>query len=390
VSDRPSFSRFSLISLIVGGVALVLCALGLFVNRGHFFAAYLWAYMFWLGVALGAMAMVMVHSLTGGHWGTPVRRVLEAATGAVPLMAILFLPIVLGRHDLFIWARPEAVAAEDALRHRAPLFQLWFFGVRAIAYFAIWIGLAIAIRRFSWDAESGTDAALHRLRKWSALGLVIYLMTMTHAGIDWVLSRDVHVYSTAFGFVLTTGQTLAAFAFALVIMTFLSRKWPQIKDAASDEILIDQGNILMTLVVLWAYVSFFQFLVIWMGNTREDNQWYAERGVGGQEWWKWVGVLLMAFHFAVPFTLLLFRSIKRQRAALVAIAASLFIAHIVEQAWHILPSSSNDGPILRHLWMDLAAVFGIGGLWMAWFFWDLGRRPLLPREIPEAIAEGAA
>jgi hypothetical protein len=378
-------ARLRVPALAAGAVGALACIVGAFVDREHFFVAYLWAYFFWLGIALGSMAVVMLHTLTGGQWGTPLRRIAEAAMSTLPLMAVLFVPLLLGLHELYPWAQPAAVAAEEVLRHRAPLFERSFFLLRATAYFAVWIVLALSLRR--WSARADVEPAeplFSRMRTASAAGLILYVLTITHAGVDWIFSRDVHFYSTASGFVLSTGQTLSAFAFLLIMVTGLAAQ-PALRGRLSPPVLIDLGNLLMTMVVLWAYVSFFQFLVIWMGNTREDNSWYTQRGVGQLDSaWKWVGVLLMIIHFAVPFAVLLFRAAKRRLASLAAVAGVVLLAHVVEQAWLVLPAGEYADPHVTVSWLDVAAPVGIGGIWCAAFLWLLGRQPLVMQASSEA------
>lgn len=380
----PRLSALRWPALGVGLLALLACAAGGFFDRPHFFRAYLWAYLFWLGIALGSLSIAMVHNLTGGRWGLLTRRVNESASLTLPLLAVLFLPLLLGLPELYPWARPADVAREHTLQHRAGFFPPWMFILRAAIYFAIWHALAFSLSRWSLQADyHPTRLVLHRLQKWSALGLVIYLLTMTHASIDWALSRDIEFYSTTYGLIVTLGQTLSGVAFALLILAALLQR-PPLAELRDNHVLIDLGNILLTLVILWAYVSFFQLLVIWMGNTREDNTWYTQRGMGNPpSIWHWVGLFLIVVHFAVPFFVLLFRGAKRNLAALTTLAAIVLAAHLVEQIWLVVPSGATRGPRFDMSWMDLLAPIGIGGVWLSAFLGLLTCRPLVARPTPE-------
>ncbi len=362
--------------LVVGLIAAAACVVAALspALRPAFFRAYLFAYIFWLGVSLGSLALPMLHNLTGGAWGITVRRIAEAASLTIPLMALLFIPIFFGLPELFPWADPAKVAAEHLLQHRQPYLNVPFFVIRAILYFVIWTALAFIELGLARRIErTGDPRTRSTLRGWSAAGLIIYLVTMTHAGTDWVMSRDLEFYSTAFGFVLTTGQTLCATAFAILVLA-LTHRQPDLQRSAQKGVLNDIGNILLTLVILWSYVSFMQLLVIWMGNTGEDNIYYLQRGLGQPSPWRWVGLALVVLHFFVPFFLLLFRATKRYIPTLTTIAATLFVLHIVDAFWLIAPSGDHVGPQFVISWIDPVVLLAVGGLWLAWFLLFLPAR----------------
>lgn len=371
--------------LILPALALgILAAIGCIVAalaptlRPAFFQAYLFAFLFWLSVSLGSLVLPMLHNLTGGAWGTTVRRIAEAGSLTLPLMALLFLPILPGMHDLFVWARPDALAAEEVLRHRQPYLNIPFFLIRAAVYFVIWIALAFIQLTLSRRIErTGDPRTRSSLRGWSAAGLILYLLTMTHAATDWIMSRDIEFYSTAFGFVITIGQTLSAAAFAVLILAALGPRpnHPSpLQRSTRKGVLNDLGNILLTLVILWAYVSFMQLLVIWMGNTGEDNKYYLQRGLGQPSPWRWFGLALVTVHFFVPFFILLFRATKRYIPALTATAALLFFAHILDVYWLVAPSGDHAGPVFKFSWLDPVALLAVGGFWLALFFFLLPER----------------
>jgi hypothetical protein len=363
----------SLILGLLAGALAVIAALSP-AQRPAFYHAYLFAYLFWLGVALGGLVLPMLHNLTGGSWGTTVRRIGEAASLTLPLLALLFLPILPGLHDLYVWTRPEALAAEELLRHRQPYLNVPFFLVRAAVYFVIWIALAfIQITLARRVERTGNEQTRSTLRGWSAAGLILYLLTMTHASTDWIMSRDIEFYSTAFGFVVTIGQTLSGAAFAVLILALFGRR-SDLQRSTEKGVLNDLGNILLTLVILWAYLSFMQLLVIWMGNTGEDNKYYLQRGLGQPSPWRWFGFALVVLHFCVPFFLLLFRATKRYVSTLTAVAGLLFVVHVAEVYWLIAPSGDHAGPRFHISWLDPVALLAVGGIWLALFCFLLPER----------------
>ncbi len=382
------------------GIAM-LCGVGCIIGailphtRSDFFNAYLFAYWFWLGVTLGSLALVMLHNLTGGAWGQIVRRIAQAAALLLPLMMVLFIPILFGMHDLFPWARAEEVAKNDVLRHREPYLNVRFFVIRYVVYFVVWIGLAFWVRRLGRTVErTGEKRARERLHGLSAAGLILYVVLVTHAGTDWVMSRDTAFYSTAFGFVIATGQTLAAVAFAIIVLWMTgapegltagispyTRPPVNPPENSSPNLLNDIGNILLTLVILWTYVSFMQFLVIWMGNTGEDNGYFLRRGLGQPGAWRWIGLALITLRFFVPFFVLLFRGTKKYLPTLVTIAWLLVAMHIVDQFWMIRPNPDLKGPHFELSWLDIGAWAAIGGLWVAAFLF------VLPTQLAEGRVE---
>ncbi len=337
-----------------------------------FFRAYLFAFLVCLSLALGCLCLLMLHHLTGGDWGARVRPAARAGALTLPLLAVMFVPLQFGLGALYPWARGGA--EEELVAHRRPYLNVPFFEVRAAVYFAVWIGLALLLHRWrrQYEARPSLQMAA-RIRGWSAAGLILYLMTMSHAGIDWIMSRDTEFYSTAFGFVLTTGQTLAALAFVVVVTP---AEGTRAAGPRSKGVLNDVGNIMLTLVILWTYVSFMEFLVIWMGNSGEDNSWFLQRGMAGDAGmaaWRIVGVILIVGQFFIPFYLLLFRKVKQGGRSLKGVAGLLCCTNIVEQYWLATPVEGKEGRRLVMHWVDPLALIGLLGIWMGAFVL-IGRR----------------
>ncbi|TMA82880.1 MAG: hypothetical protein E6J77_15170, partial [Deltaproteobacteria bacterium] len=277
--------RFRRNCLLVGIAGLAACAAGAAANPAAFFRAYLVAYLFWLGIALGCMAIVLIHYLTGGAWGLVIRRVLESGTRTLPLLALAFLPLAFGLRELYEWARPEVVAADALLRHKSAYLNAPFFLVRAAIYLAAWIAVAAVLRR--WSPEDA--APPRRLRVLAGPGLAVYGLTMTFAAIDWVMSLEPHWFSTVYGMMFATGQVLAGFAFVIAVTTLLARRAPLAGLVAPNHF-TDLGNLLLAFVMLWAYLAFAQYLLIWAGNLPEEIPWYLRRQQGG---WAAVAVALI-------------------------------------------------------------------------------------------------
>jgi len=367
--------------LIAGGLALVLCFVGVFFSRGDFFRAYLIAYVFWIGIPLGCLGILMIHHLVGGTWGFVIQRCLEAAVRTFPIMFLLFLPLLFGLPDLFVWARPDVVAADPVLREKAAYLNVPFFFGRAVIYFAIWITVGFFLSRWSQAQERSADPVfIERLQTLSGPGLVLYGLTVTFSAIDWLMSLEPHWYSTIFGMIFMVSHGLIALTFVIVAAYFLSRR-EALRQIVAPWVLQDLGNLLLAFVMLWAYLSFSQFLLIWVENLQHEIPWYLHRLTGG---WAAIGLALIVLQFALPFVLLLSRAVKRKPVALAAVASAVALMHFIELFWFVAPTFHPDG--FRLHWMIIVAPFGIGGIWLWSFFSCLKDRSLLPMHDSRFVA----
>ena len=371
---------------IVGVLGFVALAAGGFGNPDQFFRSYLPAFVFVFGIALGSLALLMLQHMTGGAWGMMIRRILEAGARTLPLVALMFLPIAFGLSRLFIWAVPEVVAKDAILQQKALYLNAGFFYARAAVFFAVWIALALTLSR--WSAAQDAQAPAgdeRRFRIVSGPGLVLYGITVTFASVDWIMSLDPHWFSTIFGMLLMAGQALGALAFAVAILAASAEDEP-FAGRLNAAHLHDLGKLLFALVMFWAYLSFSQFLIIWAGNLPEEIPWFIERLRGV---WQYVAVGLLVGHFALPFLLLLSRDLKKNRRALAAMALLILVMRFVDTYWLITPAFEHEGFPVH--WMDLAAIVGLGGIWLAVFFRLLLSRERLPMNDPYftgAVAHG--
>ncbi len=370
-------------ALTVGILALVLCAVGFLLDRDQFFRSWLVAFMFWLGIALGSMAIMLVQHLSGGSWGV-FRRIWEASSRTLPFLLLCFVPIAFGVHHLYEWSRPEAVAADLILQHKSLYLNVPFFLLRAALYFAAWIAIAYLMSKWSKEQdETGSFASTRKMQLLSGGGLVLYGLTVTYASIDWVMSLNPHWYSTIFGFIFMGGQGMSSLAFTVTIGLMLVRQAPM------DRVLVpthfhDVGKLLLTFVLLWAYFSFSQLLLIWSGNLIEEIPYYTVRMNGG---WGWIGLALIFVHFGLPFLMLLSRDLKRDAPRLAKLAILLLVMRVIDLLYMVAPEFNEH---LRVHWLDVAAPVAIGGLWMAVFYANLRSRSLLPVRDPflmEALSQ---
>lgn len=382
-----ALQRFERPALLTGGIALAVCAIGGSFQPDQFFRSYLFAFLFWAGVALGCMAVAMLHHVTGGAWGLVIRRPLEAGMRTLPLVALLFLPIALGLGRIYEWAHPEAVAADPILKHKSLYLNAPFFLGRAAVYFGAWLVLAYFLNRWSLEQDTTGDRSIARkLQLLSSAGLVLYGLTVTFASVDWAMSLEPHWFSTMYGVLFIAGQGLSAFAFIIVVLVGLSGRSP-IAQFVEAKHYHDLGKLMLAFVMFWAYVSFSQYLIIWSGNLPEEIPWYLRRLQGG---WGWVGAALVLLHFALPFFMLLPASANRNPRILSTVAGLILFMRLVDVFWLTRPAFAAGG--FHFHWMDLLAPVGVGGVWLAAYLRQLGKRPLLPvndPEMQEALAHAA-
>ncbi len=367
--------------IVVGAIGFLLCLVGAFFDRQQFFQAYLVAYMFWLGVPLGCLGILMIHHLVGGTWGFVMQRALESAVRTFPVLALLFVPLLFGLPDLFLWAQPNVVAHDPVLQQKAAYLNIPAFIVRAVLYFALWSALGFLLARWSAQQDRSADPALtQKLQTLSGPGLVIYGLTVTFSAIDWLMSLEPRWYSTMFGMMFMVSHGLIGLAFVIVVSYFLSRR-ATLERFLAPWVFHDLGNLLLAFVMLWAYLSFSQFLLIWVENLQQEIPWYLHRMNGG---WSVIAVALIGLKFALPFFLLLSRAVKRRAATLCGVAVGIAVMHQIELYWFVVPSFHPDGFTMH--WTSLLAPLGVGGIWLAAFLSQLKNRPLLPLRDPRFIA----
>ena len=366
----PVIKRWQTRALIIGVIAAILSFIGLFLNRPQFFHSYLFAWLFWSGLSFGALVLVMMQFLTGGLWGLAVRRLSIAAFMTLPLMAILFLPVLLGLHDIYGWSNGARAEAEG-YHHKAQYLNAPFFTARAIIYFVMLTVFGVALRKRM--AEHRDVRAIPAL---SAGGLIVYVLCMNFASTDWVMSLDPVWYSTVFVEVFASGQFLAALALMTALLVLFTYQF-SLGDAVPVKAFHDLGNMLLAFVIFWAYVTFAQFLIIWSGNLPKEISWYLPRSSGG---WQWFALALMLGQFLLPFALLLSRTAKRRPRSLAIICIVIVLANVLMNFWFVAPAFH---PRVYVHSLDFTELLAIGGFWFALFFHFLKQRPLLPIELTE-------
>ena len=376
----PELKRYQTPLFLIGVAGLAVAAAGSLLLDGWtpFFQAYLMAYMFCLGITLGCLAMGMVHQLSGGAWGVVLRRPIGAAARVLPLLTALFVPILFGMHRLYIWTHADVVAADEIIRHKQLYLNTPFFVIRAVFYFAVWNTISFVLNRWSLEQDrTGNPRIAKRMQRVSAIGLLAYGLTITFASFDWLMSIEPDWYSTIYGVLIIGGQGLSAMAFLILAIAWLSRR-PPLDEIIVPEHFHDAGNLTLAFVMLWAYFAFSQYLIIWAGNLPKEIAWYQHRLQTG---WRTVGILLVVFHFFVPFLVLLSRTVKTQATALARVAAAILVARVVDLFWLIAPDFHMGGASIS--WQDVLLPVSLFSLWLGCFVCQLRGRAILPVYDPE-------
>ncbi len=401
VIDRMR-SRSLVVGAVFGAALVVFTAMG--AKWDLFLRAWLFAFMFWLGLTTGSLALLCLQYTSGGNWGRLGRRIWEAAAGNWWLMALFWLPIGIGVKTLFAWARvPAAGHARDVFiaHYGADKLHYYlntpFFLWRAVIYFAGWATIYYFLKRWSVREEAGatTPAQFVPIQNLSGFGIVFYGLTITFASIDWTMSLYPEWWSTVWGMLFMVGQVLTTFCFTIWLFTRLSAIEP-VSRIFKIDFLHDFGKLMFAFVVLWAYLSFSQWLIIWSGNMLSEIRWYIMRLQHG---WQYFGTILIFVHFVFPFALLLSRNNKRSRQRIVSIAFLLLFMRLVDLFWLTAPNfypgapaggvaPSASGPTglagfgLVDAAMYILCPIAMGGIWLFFFFLRLSKRSLMPVNDP--------
>jgi hypothetical protein len=364
--------------MIAGVLGVVLAVAGYFMSSAdRFFQAYLVAYTFWMSVVLGSLALLMVQHLSGGVWGIVLRRPFEAAVRTIPVMAVLFIPIALGMHSIYEWSHEGITATDPIIAAKAPYLNTTFFLARQVAYFVIWGTMGYLLS--TWSAEhdrTGDPALLDKMSRLSGGGLVVYFITITFAMVDWTMSVNPHWFSTIWGLLYIGGQGLSAFAFGICVLFLLSQTAP-LNRVITTHHFHDLGKFLFAFLMLWAYLSFSQFLIIWSANIPEEIPHYLDRWENS---WKYLSIFIVVGHFIVPYALLLSRDLKKNAGKLRIIATWILLARLADYYWHVAPELHKDGLTVSLL--DVALPLALGGVFISLFVSQLSGRSLLPVNDP--------
>ena len=377
--DTAGIGRLQQRGLIAAVAGLVVGGLGVFRHPDQLGPSLLIGFWFCTGLSLGSLALLMLQHMTGGQWGLVSRRIYEAGARLLPFCLLLFIPVAVLAPQIYVWARPEGQHLH-AVQARGAYMSVFWFTVRAAIYFAVWLYCMWNLDRWSAAQDRGevavTEADTRRFRAVSAPGLLLYVILMSLAAIDWTMSIDPEWYSTIYGLIQVVGQGLSALAFGVAVLAMLSPREPMNHVVRASNF-HDLGKLIFALVMLYAYFSFSQFLIIWAGNLPEEIPYYLERLSNG---WEPITILLVFGHFFLPFCILLSRDLKRRPNLLARVAWFIVAVRLLTDIWLVEPGLNQSG---RPLGLASVGVpIALAGVWVWLFAQQLAKRPLVPINDP--------
>jgi hypothetical protein len=335
------------------------------------------AAVFWATLTLGGLFFTMLQHVTGAVWSVVVRRGSEALAMVIPVVALLFVPLLFGLHSLYHWTDTNAVAHDAVLTSKAPYLNTTFFIIRLAVYFVIWTWLAWMLNKHSFAQDDDRDPMhSYSLRKISAGGMFLFAFSITFFAFDWLMSLTPHWYSTIFGVYVFVGGFLVSLAFLTLFYQSLAKRGA-LDGLVTLDHFHDFGRLLFAFTVFWAYIGASQYFLIWYANIPEETVWFLARWEAS---WKPYSITLIMFHFAVPFIVLAFYAAKRNTAVLRAIAVVLFVMHYFDMYWVVMPTFTPAG--FTPSWIDLTAWIGVGGIVLWRFLSRFQSRAIIPAYDP--------
>jgi hypothetical protein len=426
------------ISLGVGALGLAAAGYGYTQDATRFAFSYLFAFLAFLTMGLGGMFFVLIQYLTKAGWSVTVRRSAEFFMSGLWVFMILVIPIMLNMGRLFPWledasqqthvehvagklpppdevdvqrepsalqpietelgkAREQALekqaeaVEEKQLERKSGFLNRNFFLARLVAYVLLWA--FIANRYFKWSTDQDKSKNVHitaAAQRFAPVAMILFGLTVGFAAFDWIMSLEPAWASTMFGVTIFGGCTVVSMAM-LVLFTLMLRRGGHIGNEINVEHFHDMGKLLFGWLVFWAYVSFFQYFLCWYANIPEELAFFHRRWNDSGGSWKTITGALVIFHFAIPFWLLMSRNIKRRVQLLATGAALLFVMHIVEIYWLVMPNYPGTGtdPVWEYAfapsWVDLACLLGVGGIYFGIVLRQVAGYPLIPTGDPRLV-----
>ena len=394
--EAPEFlNRIQALAVGIGGlgVLVMIGAMAIFEGQQQSaFRGWLLGFIFWAGIGLGGLGILHLQYLTGGAWGVVIRRTVEACSRTIPLLVVLFIPIAYGMWSgqLYDWTELQRAGGDKIIEWRGWYMEPMWWLFRTALYFLLFGFMAFMLNGWGGKQDNSEDyeeSARHlgSATAFSGPSIIFYVLLVTFASVDWMMMLEPHWFSTMWGFLFTAGWALSCFCFSVTVLAFMHDKSPMDRVLGKRHF-HDIGKLMLALVMVWAYFNFSQYLIIWSGNLTEETPFYLVRSKGT---WGAIGLILIVFHFAFPFLILLMQDFKRKAKWLAALAVFILVMRVVDM-FYIIGPSPRIGEVNKHMlevpfrfspW-DIVGPLAIGGIWLAYFIWELKKRPIVPYKDP--------
>jgi hypothetical protein len=389
--DIKKINSVGLFALIIGAIGVSVAGFGFYQGLTSEDARPLLSWLigiaFWLSIALGVLFLTQIWYVFHARWPTIIRRQCEHCFSALPWLFLLFLPLLLipfvSDNPGILWkwmdgtnllpGGHELVQDDPLYNWKAAYLNPTFFAIRAFLYFAVFIGLAYFLKKWSFDTDqTGSVENIHKARRLSSVGLFLLATASTLAAIDWFKSLEYHWFSTMYGVWFFAGCMRAALSALLIYCVILSAKG-YLKGVFNQAHRYDLGCMMLAFTIFWAYISFSQYFLIYNANIPEETFWYNIREHNGDgvhnSWWI-ISMLLIFGHFLIPFLLLLWYKTKVVIWKSIGVAVWILLFHIIDLYWNIIPGKvvdldASNGYYIRQFSVevfDIAAIVGIGGI----------------------------
>jgi hypothetical protein len=360
----PRIDRMLWIAVMIAIIGIAFTSLLYVLNPARFFPSYLIAFLYWTDITLGCLGFLLLVQLVQGNWGIAIERIAAAGARTIPLIALFFLPLLFWMEELYLWTTSseyQSIHAEQPL----PYLTVSFWVVRAIVAFLIWIGLAYGVSQWSYGRDrTSAQQWGYGLARLAAFGMILFVITTSYTTFDWSMSLDPYWFSSVYGWLAIARQGMAAMALCIIVLALIGRT-SILREILAQRVIDDLATILLATVMLWGYMSFFQFLIMWNGNLPYNVSWYILRQSGG---WEAVTIFLVIFHLVLPFFLLIIPVAQRTLGWIAAIAGLLMVMHLVEVNWLVMPVFSPSPSIS---WLDIVLPVTLGAIWLLVFLWSL-------------------
>jgi hypothetical protein len=373
--------NFKIVSLILISIGFGTFIIGIFSNPQVTWAHYLIVNYYFFSLAIGGAFFFVIQSISQSGWSSAFKRVSEAMMSYIPFASVFFLLLWFGVNDIYHWSHKEAVAVDPLLQHKSAFLNVPFFFVRMIIYFTLWIVFIRRLRNISiredLTDQANVDGILLLFGKselYSKILVFVLAITFSLSAFDWIMSIDVHWYSTIFALKNLVAAFLHGVSILTLIVFILYKRgfFPFLNKYH----LHDFARYIFMLSIIWGYFWFAQFMIIWYGNIPEETVYYYMRW---QQGWKVLFFLEIGLNWAIPFLILLPVKTSRNMTAIFIVIVFLIIGQYIDLFVQVIPGTTG---LLKYGWIETGIFLGYTGLFALVVATTLSRAKIIPFNHP--------